>query len=435
MSPGIPVVVFLAFLVLVLIALRMPMGFALGIAGLGYFFLMPGDIGLVALLDQMVRGIHTYSFLAVPFFIFAGRLMNSSGISQRVFDFSLSLVGRFKGGLGHVNILASVIFAGMSGAALADAAGLGVIEIESMKREGYDPSLSACITAASATIGPIIPPSITMVIYGVLAQASIGRLFIGGILPGLLLGGSLMVTVYIMAVRKPKSFPTRPAAGIRDVWKSFKAAFLPLWAPVIILGGIAFGVTTPTEAGVLAVIYSLILGVVYRQLGWANMKEMLVATAKQVGSVMFILAGARLFSYIMTLQRVPTVLTEAVVVLTGSPVILLMILNVVLLFLGMFLNSSTILVLTVPILSPMLANYGIDPIHFGVVMTLNVMIGMLTPPLGVVLYVCSDIAGVRFERVLKDIVPFYIPVIVVLLLITYVPGIVLWLPNLLMGAS
>lgn len=431
---GMTVIVLLSFAVIVLIALRMPMGFALGIAGLAYFYLIPGDIGLPALLDQMVRGIHSYSFLAVPFFIFAGRLMNSSGVTQRIFDFALSLVGRFKGGLGHVNILASVIFAGMSGAAIADAAGLGVIEIESMKREGYDHSIAACITAASATIGPIIPPSITMVIYGVLAQASIGRLFIGGIIPGLLMGLTLMVTVYIMAIRKPKSFPTRPASDLKGMWKAFKAAFLSLWAPVIILGGIAFGVTTPTEAGVIAVIYALILGIVYKEIDWGNMKEMLLATAKQVGSVLFILAGARLFSYIMVLQRVPSLLAKAVIGFTDSPLVLLMILNIVLLILGMFLNSSTILVLTVPILSPILASYGIDPVHFGVVITLNVMIGMLTPPLGVVLYVCADISDVPFERVLKDIVPFYVPLIVVLLLITYIPGLVLWLPNLLMGA-
>ena len=430
---GIFVIVMLSFAVIILIALRMPMGFALGIAGLAYFYLMPGDIGLPALLDQMVRGIHSYSFLAVPFFIFAGRLMNSSGISQRIFDFALSLVGRIKGGLGHVNILASVIFAGMSGAAIADAAGLGVIEIESMKKEGYNHSFAACITAASATIGPIIPPSITMVIYGVLAEASIGRLFIGGIVPGLMMGLALMVTVYIMAVRNPKDFPTRHATDAKGIWKAFRDAFLPLWAPVIILGGIAFGVTTPTEAGVVAVIYALILGIFYKEIDWKNMREMLVSTARQVGSVLFILAGARLFSYIMTLQRVPTVLTEAVMGLTGSPIILLLILNVVLLLLGMFLNSSTILVLTVPVLAPMLQQYGIDPIHFGVVMTLNVMIGMLTPPLGVVLYVCADIAEVPFERVLRDIVPFYIPLVVVLLLITYIPGLVMWLPNLLMG--
>ena len=431
---GIQVIILLALAVMVLIAIRMPMGFALGVAGLAYYYLLPGDIGLSALLDQMVRGIHSYSFLAVPFFIFAGRLMNSSGISHRIFDFALSLVGRFKGGLGHVNILASIIFSGMSGAAIADAAGLGVIEVESMKKEGYDASFAACITAASAIIGPIIPPSITMVIYGVLAEASIGRLFIGGIVPGLLMGLALMVTVYVMAVKRPKDFPTRPAADLKGIWVAFKRAFLPLWAPIIILGGIAFGVTTPTEAGVVAVIYALILGLIYREIDLANMKEMLVATAKQVGSVLFILAGARLFSYIMTLQRVPTVLTGAVIAFTESPVILLMILNIVLLILGMFLNSSTILVLTVPVLTPMLATFGIDPIHFGVVMTLNVMIGMLTPPLGVVLYVCADIAEVRFERVLKDIVPFYIPLIIVLLLITYIPGLVLWLPNLLMGA-
>ncbi len=428
-------IIILGILLIIMILYKMPMGFALGLSGMFYLVLVPGDINAAALLDQMVRGIHSYSFLAVPFFILAGHLMNASGITMRIFDFAMSMVGHLKGGMGHVNIIASVIFSGMSGAAVADTAGLGLIEIEAMKKEGYDASFAACITAASSTIGPIIPPSVTLVIYGVLAQASIGRLFIGGIVPGLLMAFALMVTVYVMALRDPASFPTRKRDSVKGAALSFKRALLPLGAPVIILGGIAFGVVTPTEAGVMAVIYAIVLGIIYKEIKWGGMNKILVDTAKQVGSVMFILAGARVFSYVMTIQRIPVLLTEAVIGFTSSPAVLLLILNVVLLVMGMFMNSSTILVLTIPILHPLLQQFGIDLVHFGLVVTLNVMIGMLTPPLGVTLYIASGIAEVPFEKAIRDIVPFYIPLVAVLLLITYVPDIVLWLPNLLMGAQ
>lgn len=426
-------VIIIVLLLIVLIIFRMPMAYALGISGTAYLLINPYGIYPPALLDQMVRGIHSYSFLAVPFFILAGRLFNASGITNRIFDFAMSLVGHIKGGMGHVNIIASVIFSGMSGAAVADTAGLGLIEIEAMKRDGYKASFAACITAASATIGPIIPPSVTLIIYGVLSGASIGRLFIAGIIPGLTLALALMITVYIMAVRDPENLPSRPRQPLPEVWRSFKAALLPILAPVIILGGIAFGVTTPTEAGVVAVLYAVFLGLVYRELKMEGLGDVFIKTTTQVGAVMMILAGARVFSYIMTIERIPTLLTEAVLGFTSSPIVLLLILNVVILILGMFMNSSTILVLTVPILVPLLQDFGIDLVHFGQVITLNVMIGMLTPPLGVTLYIAGGIADVPFGQMIRDIVPFYIPLVVVLLLITLIPEIVLWLPNLLMG--
>ena len=426
-----PVVLLLAALIL-LIALKVPIAFSLGISGVLYMLMFPGDVSAAGLLDKMYMGIYNYTFLAVPFFILAGSMMNTAGISERIFNFALSLVGHIKGGLGHVNIIASIIFSGMSGSAVADTAGLGKIEIEAMKKAGYTPEFSACITAASATIGPIIPPSVTMVIYGVISGASIGRLFLGGVVPGFLMGFALMVLVYFQAKRDPEHFPSYPKPTVKTVWTSFKRAFLPLWAPIIILGGIIIGFVTPTEAGVLAVLYALVLGIFYKEFRFKDLKETLVETSKQVGAVMLILAGARVLSYVMTLQRVPVLLTTWMLSFTDNAAVVLLLINIAVLILGMFLNSSTILILTVPIIQPILQKYGIDLVHFGVVITLNVMIGMITPPLGVGLYVASDIAGVRFEKVLRDIVPFYIPLIVVLFLITYIPGLVLWLPNLLM---
>ncbi len=425
-------IVLLVIVLLLLIVLKVPIAFSLGITGILYMLLFPGDVSAAGLLDKMIMGIYNYTFLAVPFFILAGSMMNTTGISERIFNFALSLVGHIKGGLGHVNIIASIIFSGMSGSAVADTAGLGKIEIEAMKKAGYTPEFSACITAASATIGPIIPPSVTMVIYGVISGASIGRLFLGGIVPGLLMGLALMVLVYFQAKKDPKHFPSFPAPTAKNVWENFKKAFLPLWAPVIILGGIIIGFVTPTEAGVLAVLYALILGIYYREFRFKDLQATLVETARQVGAVMLILAGARVLSYVMTLQRIPILLTNWMIGFTDNAAVVLLLINIAILILGMFLNSSTILILTIPIIQPILQKYGIDLVHFGVVITLNVMIGMITPPLGVCLYIASDIAGVRFERVLKDIIPFYIPLIIVLLLITYIPGLVLWFPDLLM---
>lgn len=428
--------IFTLILLLVLIALKIPIAFSLAITGLLYLYIDPGTLTLASLQDQAVTGIHEYSFLAVPFFILAGRVFNNAGVTERIFDFSLSLVGHIKGGLGHVNIIASMIFSGMSGAAVADAAGLGLIEIKAMKDAGYPSSLAACITAASATIGPIIPPSVTLVLFGALAHVSIGRLFLGGVIPGLLMGLFLMIATYIMAFRAERRGEewAVPEKNIRpkEVWRTFKRAVLPAAAPIIILGSIVLGIVTPTEAGVVAILYAFVLGFIYRNIDIRETYDILVETGKQVGAVMLILAGARVFSYVMTINRVPDRLTQLAIGFTEEAWILLLIINITLIILGMFINSSTILILTIPILVPLLVQYGVNVVHFGVVMTLNVMIGMITPPLGVTLYISADIADIEFEETLKDIIPFYIPLVITLLLITYIPDLVLWLPEVLM---
>ena len=415
---------------LAFIALKMPIGFALAISSTLYLVTSDRAFSLTIIPTRIVDGLDSYPFLAVPFFIMAAHFMNAAGITQRIFDFALSLVGHIKGGLGHVNIMASMIFSGMSGAAVADTAGLGLIEIRAMIKEGYSRAISAAITAASAIIGPIIPPSITLVIYGVLAEVSVGRLFLAGILPGLAMGFSMMLMVYFLAATGREHMPTRPRQSLCQIWQSFRRAFLTLLAPIILISGIAFGVVTPTEAGVVAVIYAIILGIYYREILLAHLPRILGDTALQTAAVMFLLAGATIFGWILTVERVPTMVTVFMLGLTDNPLILLFLINLLLLGLGMFLNSSTILVLTIPILKPLLPIIGVDPVHFGIIMTMNVMIGMLTPPLGICLYIAADIAQTPFEKVFRAVIPFYVPLFIVLLLITYFPGWVMFLPDL-----
>lgn len=418
---------------LVFIALRMPIGLALAASSTLYLFFSERNFSLTIIPERMIDGLDSYPFLAVPFFIMAARFMNSAGITHRIFDFALSLVGHIKGGLGHVNIVASMIFSGMSGAAVADTAGLGLIEIKAMIKEGYSRAMSAAITAASAIIGPIIPPSITLVIYGVLAEVSVGRLFLAGVLPGIVMGFALMCMVYYLAASGREVMPTRPRQSLCEIWVSFKKAFFTLLAPIILLGGIAGGVVTPTEAGVVAVIYAIILGIFYREIIFRHLPGILGETAEQTAAVMFLLAGATIFGWILTVERVPMTVTVFMLGLTDNPHLILLLINILLLGLGMFLNSSTILVLTIPVFNPMIMALGIDPVHFGIIMTLNVMIGMLTPPLGVCLYIAADIAEAPFEKVFKAVIPFYIPLIICLLLVTYFPGWVLFLPNLFLN--
>lgn len=417
---------------LVFIALKMPIGFALAASSTIYLVFSERAFTLTIIPQRMIDGLDAYTFLAVPFFIMAARFMNSGGVTQRIFDFALSIVGHIKGGLGHVNIMASMIFSGMSGAAVADAAGLGLIEIRAMIKEGYSRHFAAAVTAASAIIGPIIPPSITLVIYGVLAEASVGRLFLAGIAPGLVMGLSMMITVYVLAATGREIMPTRKRQSICQIWGSFRRAFFTLLAPLILMAGIAFGIVTPTEAGVVAVIYAIVLGIYYRELKLRDLPEIFGETAQQTAAVMFLLAGATIFGWILTVERVPMMVTMFLLGVSDNPIILLALINLMLLGLGMFLNSSTILVLTIPILKPLLQTMGIDPVHFGIVMTFNVMIGMLTPPLGICLYICADIAQTPFERVFKAVIPFYVPLMITLLLITYFPGWVMFLPDLLL---
>ncbi|MDA7984474.1 MAG: TRAP transporter large permease [Alphaproteobacteria bacterium] len=411
-----------------LLFLGIPIAVALGLASLSYIALE--GLPDVLLIHRMIGGVDSFPLLAIPFFILAGHLMNSGGITTRIFALARALVGWAPGGLGHVNIGASVIFAGMSGAAVADAGGLGNIEIRAMREAGYDTDFSVGVTAASSTIGPIIPPSLPLVIYGVLASVSIGQLFVAGLIPGLLLALALMVMVALYARRR--GYPRDSRIDFCRIWVAFKAAFLPLLTPVIIVGGIVSGVFTPTEAAIAAVCYALFLGVfVYRSLGWRHIVRVSMDTIETSAAVLMIVASATVFAWILTANQVATLLGDALLGLTESPHVLLLLMMAMVLVIGLFMETIAAITILVPVLLPIAVEVGIDPVHLGILLILNLMLGLLTPPVGMVLFVLSDISGVSFERCVRATVPFLVPLVIVLLLIVFFPGIALWLPGLL----
>lgn len=380
-------------------------------------------------LYRMVNGIDSFPLLAVPFFIFAGSIMNESGITTRVFDFAKACVGWMRGGLGHVNIGASLIFAGMSGAAVADAGGLGSIEIKAMRDAGYEEGFSIGITAASSTVGPIIPPSLAMVIYGVMASCSIGKLFVAGMVPGLITAIALMLMVAYMA--KKRNYPRDTSFSFGTLWHSFRGAFLSLLAPVLVIGGMLSGIYTPTEAAVAVSAYALFLGVVvYRTLTLKKFIQLSFETAETTAIILFIVAGAAIFSWILTANSVATNFAEFLLEVTQNKILILLLLNVILLVVGCFIDTLAAITIMTPILLPIAIKLGISPIHFGVLMVLNLNIGLLTPPVGVVLYVLGRVANVPFETVIKGVLPFLIPLFIVLLMLTFIPQFSMWLPDL-----
>jgi tripartite ATP-independent transporter DctM subunit len=415
----------------ILIMARAPIAFALLISSVAYLTHY-GGVPLRVVTQRMAAGPDSFPLLAVPLFIMAGSLMNTGGITERIFDFARTLVGHWTGSLGHVNILASIIFSGMSGAAIADAGGLGVIEIEAMRAEGYDDEFSVAITAASSTIGPIIPHSIPMVVYGVVAGVSVGGLFIGGVIPGLLMALSLGIMVYYYAVKR--NYPKHPRATLPELWQSLKSSFLPLMTPVIIIGGIFTGVFTPTEAAVVAVIYAAILGtVIYKELTLQDLHRILLDTVETTASVMLIVATASIFGWILAREQIPQLVAAGLLGVTRNPYALLFLINIFLLIVGCFMETTAALTILIPVLLPTVTSVGVDPLHFGLVMILNLMIGLLTPPLGMVLNVLVSVSKVPFEDVARATIPFLVTLIVVLFLITYIPGLVLWLPRVVMG--
>ncbi|MHC8491151.1 TRAP transporter large permease [Thalassospira sp. SM2505] len=412
----------------VLIALRLPIAVALGFSSLLYILLegMPP----VVLLHNMINGMNSFPLLAIPFFILAGGLMNSAGITSRIFAFARALVGWAHGGLGHVNIGASIVFAGMSGAAVADAGGLGSIEIKAMRDAGYDDDFSVGITAASSTIGPIIPPSLPLVIFGVMASVSIGELFVAGIIPGLLMAASLMVMVWWMA--RKRNYPRDVAFSPKLVGSTFKTAFLPLLTPVIIVGGIASGMFTPTEAAVCAASYAILLGmVIYRTLSWKKLIRVSIETIETTASILLIVGTASVFAWILAANQAAVVFSETLLGLTQNKALILLIITLIVLVIGLFMETIAAISILVPVLLPVSLQLGIDPIHLGIIVILNLMIGLLTPPIGMVLYVLSKVSAIPFERCAKATMPFLVPLIAVLLLLTYVPSITLFLPELL----
>jgi tripartite ATP-independent transporter DctM subunit len=412
---------------LVLLALRVPIAFSLGLSSVVYF-LMSG-MPLTTIPQLMITPFDSFPILAVPLFMLAGELMNIGGVSRRLFAFAKALVGHIPGSLGHVSIVASMIFAGMSGSAVAEAAGLGTVEIKQMVDDGFEPDFAAAIAGSAATIGPIIPPSIPFVIYGAIVGVSVGALFAGGALPGVLMGLAMMPLVYVIAKRR--SYKVYKRATWKELAVAFKSAFLPLLTPVILLTGILSGVVTPTEAAVLAVVYAIILGMfIYREYSLAELFRIVVQVGQGAGTVVFILTTATVFGWILAYEGVPGIITKVLFGVTHNKFLILLILNIWFLILGCFMDTITVLLVMVPMVVPAVKEARIDLVHFGVTVTLNLMIGMLTPPVGMCAYVVADIAKISFERVVRAMVPFMIILTGVLLLITYFPETVTWLPSL-----
>ena len=412
-----------------LLVFGVPVAIALGFSSL-VFILLSGQVPDLVVIHRMVNGVDSFPLLAVPFFILAGNLMNTAGITNRIFDFAKACIGWMRGGLGHVNIGASVVFAGMSGAAVADAGGLGTIEIKAMRDAGYDPDFSVGVTAASSTIGPIIPPSLPMVIYGVVASASIGQLFAAGFLPGLIMAVALMAMVAWYA--RARNYPRDARFAWALLLAGFRRAFLSLLTPVIIVGGILGGIFTPTEAAIAACVYALLLGLlVYRTISIRRLLRVSFDTIETTAIVMFIVAAASIFAWILTSNRITEQFADLILQVTENPILILLMINVILLIVGCFMETIAAITILVPVLLPIVMKLGIDPVHFGVVMVLNLMIGLLTPPVGMVIYVLSRVSGVPFERCVASTAPFLIPLVAVLMLVTFVPAVSMFLPNLI----
>jgi len=425
------VILMLTLGLVVFLMMGLPVALALGLSALGATIIGGTPLQFTILSQKMQFALQNYILLAIPLFILAAKLMNTAGISMRIFRFADTLVGFLPGGLGHANILGSLIFSGMSGAAVVDAAGIGQIEHEAMTRSGYPSKFAVACTAASSIIGPIFPPSIPMVVFSFVSGVSVGRLFLGGVVPGLLMTAALMVWVALQA--KKHNYPRQPFPTLEAARKSFAEAVVPLMAPVILLGGIWTGIFTPTEAAGVASLYALLVGVfVLRELSFRDLVEAFTATARETAVIGFLVAGSAFYGWVLMRTGLTLKLAEALVGISRDPAVILILINVFLLVVGCFLDSTVAILILGPIFMPVLAAAGIDPVHFGVVMVLNLMIGLMTPPFGMILFVMQQVSGLSFEDVVKACMPTIVPLLVVLGLITFIPSLVTWLPNLVL---
>ncbi len=416
----------------ILIMLGVHVGYALIMASI-FFFAASGGWNLVPFaLEQMFNGVNSQTLLAVPFFVLAGNLMNGGGVTTRIFDFAASMIGHRKGGLAHVNVVASLIFSGMSGSALADAGGLGQLEIKSMKDAGFDEGFAGGITAASCIIGPLVPPSTPLIIYAVLANQSVEKLFMAGFLPGLLTTAALMIMCSILSHKR--NYPSEPKRSWSYRANSFKKSFWALLTPVIILIGIFTGYFTPTEAAVVAALYTMILGFfVYKELTLDSFFKICIDSIKTSGTIVLMILGVTLFQFVISREQMPQAIATFFTSHVSSKLMLLLMINIVLLILGTCIDALPLQMILVPILLPAVLAYNINPIHFGVVVIFNLMIGILTPPMGTALFVVARVGNMQFKTLMKGVVPFLIPLIITLILLNIFPEITLILPRLLTG--
>ncbi len=416
---------------LAFIVLNIPIAVAMCLTAI-LFFIGLGNGSLLTMLPQRMYASTTgFTLLAIPFFILAANLMNTGGVTSRIFRFAKAVVGHIPGGLGQVCVIANVIFSGMSGSAIADAAGLGQVLHKAMVDNGFKPNFSASLVAAAATIGPVIPPSIPFVLYGALTGVSVGKLFMAGFIPGALMALAIMIAIAFRAKRL--NLPKETRADLREIIASTKAAFLPMLTPVIIIGGIMTGIFTPTEAAVVASLYALFLGFFYRDLKWKDLPDIFWISIRQTVSLLFIISAAGFFGWLTIHQKIPDQIILSLTGMSLAPSVVLAIIIVIVLVLGCFLEGNAIFIITVPIFMPIAQQFGIDLINFGVVMTLLIMVGNLTPPVGMCLFAVSSFSNVNIGVLSREIVPYLIGIFIVTVVIAYVPQISTFLPDLIMG--
>ena len=419
-------VYFLIVGVFLLMFFRVPIFLSIGSGCLLYF--MTNGVSIAVFVNRAALSLDSFPLIAIPLFMLTGRLMNHSGVTRRVFRFCSDIVGFIPGGLGHVNVAASLVFAGMSGSALADLGGLGQVEIRAMREAGYDAKFAVGVTLASSILGPIIPPSIAAIIYAINADVSITGLFLAGILPGLMMAFLQMVYVYVIAVRR--GYPREALPRLGDLVRHFVVALPALFTPVLLIGGMTAGIFSPTEAAAVVVCYSLLLGVAfYRELGYRNLLRISVEVGQEVAILMIIVAMGMVFGWILTAEQVPQKMAEIIIEFGGKKELTLFFVVLFMLFLGCFMEVTVLLILLPPIFVPALANIGVDPLHLGIISIIAIGIGMYTPPFGIGIYAIQKITGMSFEEVVQAAIPWLIPLITGLFVITYWPGLVLVVPR------
>lgn len=424
-------VVSLFVIFFILLFIGVPVAFSLGGAVL-YYFLADG-IALITLPQKMFAGMNSFVLLCVPGFILAGNLMNQGGITNRIIDFSNSLVGHFRGGLGHANIVASMVFAGISGTATADSASLGAILIPAMEKDGYDTDFSCAVTAASSCIGPIIPPSLPMIVAATLTGLSVTKLFVAGVIPGLLLGFGMMGVCYVIS--KKRNYPQRPRQGWKERGKAFAGAIWALLLVVIILVGIMGGICTPTEASMIAVVYALIIGLfVYKELPVSKIPQVLLESACTTASILLLIGFANAFAWVLSKEQVPTMVANAMLGLTQNKYLILLLINLLLLFVGTFMETNAALAILFPTLLQVATSVGVNPIQFGVIVVLNLVLGLTTPPVGVCLFITASVGKISLGKVAKAVLPFLAVNLLVLTAVTYIEPVTLLLVKLLFPA-